>query len=87
MEFHQGLRTARFRNALSLECRASATFLDEAFGSDIMTGLRYTIPMGCGRWGYVGGGYRYINFKKGYSDFKRIDTTLEGGYLKMALVF
>jgi hypothetical protein len=87
MEFEQALRTERFRNTLSLECRASVAFLDEAFGSDIMTGLRYTIPMGCGRSGYLGGGYRYVSFKKGYNDFKQIDTTLEGGYLKMALVF
>ena len=87
MEFERGLRTTRFRDALSLECRAGVAFLDEAFGSDIMTGLKYTIPMGNGRWGSLGGGYRYVTFKKGYNDFKQIDTSLEGGYLKMALVF
>jgi hypothetical protein len=87
MEFERRLRTARLRNTLSLECRASVAFLDEAFGSDIMTGLKYTIPMGNGRWGSLGGGYRYVTFKKGYNDFKQIDTSLEGGYLKMALIF
>ncbi len=37
------------RNTLSLECRAGVAFLDEAFGSDIMTGLKCTIPVGNGR--------------------------------------
>ena len=87
MEFERCLRTARLRNTLSLECRASVAFLDEAFGSDIMTGLKYTIPMGNGRWGSLGGGYRYVTFKKGYNDFKGIDTSLEGGYLKVAFIF
>jgi len=87
IEFDRCLRTARLRNTLSLECRASVAFLDEAFGSDIMTGLKYMIPMGNGRWGSLGAGYRYVTFKKGYNDFKQIDTSIEGGYLKMALIF
>ena len=87
LEFERCLKTARFGNTLSCECRAGVAFLDEAFGSDLMTGLRYTIPLGSGRWGYVGAGYRYVTFKKGYSEFKQIDTSLEGGYLKMAFIF
>lgn len=87
IEFERCLKTTRLRNTLSCECRAGVAFLDEAFGSDLMTGLRYTIPLGAGRWGYVGAGYRYVSFKKGYSDFKQIDTSLEGGYLKMAFIF
>ncbi len=87
MEFERCLRTTRSWNTLSLECRAGVAFLDEAFGSDIQSGLKCTIPMGKGRWGSLGAGYRYVSFKKGYSDFKQIDTSLEGGYLKMALVF
>jgi hypothetical protein len=87
LEFERCLRTARFCDTLSLECRAGVAFLDEAFGSDIMTGLKYSIPMGNGRWGYLGGGYRYVTFKKGYNDFKQIDTALEGGYLKMGFFF
>jgi hypothetical protein len=87
VEFERCLKTTRFRNTLSCECRAGVAFLDEAFGSDIMTGLRSTIPLGSGRWGYLGAGYRYVSFKKGYNDFKQIDTSLEGGYLKMAFIF
>ncbi len=87
LEFERCLKSARFSGNLSLECRAGLAFLDEAVGSDIMTGLKYTIPMGNGRWGSLSGGYRYVNFKKGYNDFKQIDATVEGGYLKMALMF
>ncbi len=87
LEFERCLNNARFSGNFSLECRAGLAFLDEAFGSDIMTGLKYSIPMGKGRWGSLGGGYRYVNFKKGYNDFRQIDTTIEGGYLKMALIF
>ncbi len=87
LEFDRCLKTVRFSETLSLECRAGVAFLDEAVGSDIMTGLKYTIPMGNGRWGSLGGGYRYVNFKKGYNDFKQIDTSVEGGYLKMAFMF
>jgi hypothetical protein len=87
LEFDRCLKIARFSETLSLECRAGVAFLDEAVGSDIMAGLKYTIPMGKGRWGSLGGGYRYVNFKKGYNEFKQIDTSVEGGYLKMAFMF
>jgi hypothetical protein len=43
--------------------------------------------MGKGRWGYVGGGYRFVTFKKGYSDVEQIDTAIEGGFLKMGITF
>ncbi len=87
LEFERCLKTGRYCNTLSMECKAGVAFLDEAFGSDLSTGLKYMISMGSGRWGYMAGGYRYVTFKKGYSDAKRIDTALEGGYLKMGLVF
>ena len=87
LEFERCLKTGRYCNTLSLECKAGVAFLDEAFGSDLSTGVKYLIPMGSGRWGYMAGGYRFVTFKKGYSDAMRIDTALEGGYLKMGLVF
>jgi hypothetical protein len=87
IEFERCLKTSRFANTLSMECKAGAAFLDDAVGADLSTGLKYTISMGNGRWGYLGGGYRFVNFKKGYSDFKQIDTTIEGGYLKLGFIF
>jgi hypothetical protein len=87
LEFEKCLKTARLKNTLSLECSAGVAFLNEAFGSDIYTALKYSIPMNCGRWGYVKGGYRYLTYKKGYSDFKQWDTAIEGGFLEMGMVF
>ena len=48
IEFERCLKTTRFRNTLSLECRASVAFLDEAFGSDLMTG--FEVHYSDGQW-------------------------------------
>ncbi len=87
LEFERCLRTASFCDTLSLECRGGVAFLDEACGGDLMTQLKYSIPLGRGRWGYLAGGYRFVQFKKGYNDFKRIDTSIEGGFVKMGFIF
>jgi hypothetical protein len=87
LEFERCLKTTRTNNTLSLECRAGIAFLDEAVGSDLSTGLKYSIPLNNGRWGFVSGGYRYLNYKKKYSDAKSFDTAMEGGYLQMGFIF
>jgi hypothetical protein len=87
LEFEKCLKTSRRCNTLSLECRAGIAFGDEAFGSDLSTGLKYSIPMNNGRWGFIKGGYRYLTFKKKYSDVRMIDTAMEGGFLQMGVVF
>jgi len=87
VEIERCMKTGRFCDTLSMQCRAGVAFLDQAVGSDISTGMKYKVPMGNGRWGYLEGGYRFLTFKKGYSDFKQIDTTIEGGYMKMGFVF
>lgn len=88
VEMEKCIRTGgRLRYPLSLTCSAGVAFMDEAFGSDLSSGLKYTIPMGQGRWGYVEGGYRYLTLKKGYSDVKEVDTSIEGGFVKVGFVF
>lgn len=87
IEFEKALRSTRLRNVLSLQCKAGVAFMDEAFGSDLSTGLKYSIPMGKQRSGYIEGGYRFVTFKKNYSDVRQIDTAIEGGYLQMGFVF
>ncbi|MFH1116703.1 MAG: hypothetical protein V1792_22535, partial [Pseudomonadota bacterium] len=52
LEFEKCLRTGNRFNTLSLVCKAGIGFLDEALGSDVMTGLKYSIPLNNGRWGY-----------------------------------
>jgi hypothetical protein len=87
IEFEKCLKTGRLCNTLSLECMAGVAFGDEAFGSDVMTGVKYSIPMNNGRWGYVKGGYRFSTYKKKFSDVRMIDTAMEGAVLQMGFVF
>jgi hypothetical protein len=87
LEFEKALRTGAHCNTLSLEAKGGIAFLDEAVGADTSVGVRYSIPLGKGRWGYLAGGYRYLTYKKGYSDFYQLDTAMEGGYLRMGFIF
>jgi hypothetical protein len=87
LELEKCLKTSRKCNTLSLECRAGVAFGDEAFGSDISTGLKYSIPMNNGRWGFIKGGYRYLTFNKKYSDVRMMDTAMDGGVLQMGVIF
>jgi hypothetical protein len=87
VEFEQCLRTGRQCNTLSLECKAGVAFGDEAFGTDLSSGLKYSIPLNNGRWGFIKAGYRYLTFKKKYSDVKMMDTAMEGGFLAVGVVF
>ena len=86
-EFEKCLRQTRMCNTLSLQCGAGVAFGDDGFGSDASTGLKYTIPLNSGRWGYVKAGYRFMSYKKKYSDVKAFDTAMEGGFLQMGVVF
>jgi len=87
LELERCLKSTRLFNILSLECKAGFAFGDDSIGSDLSTGLRYTIPLNNGRWGFVKGGYRYLTFKKKYSDVKLFDTAMEGGFLEAGFIF
>lgn len=87
IEFEKCLKTGRFCNTLSIECKAGVAFGDDGVGADMATGLKYSIPMSSGRWGYVKGGYRFMTFKKKSSDVRLVDTAMEGGFVQMGFVF
>jgi hypothetical protein len=87
LEFERCLKTTRTCSTLSTECRAGLAFLDDAVGYDVSTGLKYSIPLKNGRWGFISGGYRRVDYKKKYSDAKSFETAMEGGYLRMGLIF
>ena len=70
----------------SLNTKAGFIFLDDVEGWDIKLGMRYSIPLGCGRGGFLGGGYRYFDYKKSTSAYLW-KHALEGGYLEMGFVF
>jgi len=86
-EFEKCLRTAYNKATFSLACVAGAAFLDDVVGAEAETALKYSIPMNCGRWGFVKGGYRYLTYKRKSSDARMFDMAMEGGFLQMGFVF
>jgi hypothetical protein len=80
------IRTLCNGATLSCDSRVDIGFLDGVFALDVEPGMRFSIPLNCGRWGYVRGGYRYLNFKEDRDDL-RLDTVMQGGYAEMGIVF
>jgi len=87
ISFEKCMKTTRTKATLTMECKASGAFLDDAVGMEAESALKYSIPMNCGRWGFVKGGYRYLTYKKKSSDARMFDIAMEGGFLQMGLVF
>lgn len=80
------LKTAPNGGALSLDCKAGVIFYDDSEGWDAHTALKFSIPLGCGRWGYMKGGYRFINIKKSQPDLLFCQS-MEGGFAEAGFVF
>jgi hypothetical protein len=70
----------------SSDHRIDFAYLDDTFGIDLQVGGRFSVPMGFNRWGYVRGGYRWIDFNEDRDDL-RLDSTLEGGFVELGLIF
>lgn len=87
IEIEKCIKSARFRNNLSVEGRAGVAFGDDGQGSDLSAGLKYSLSLNNGRSGFVKGGYRYLTYKKKYSDVKMIDTAMDGGFVEMGFIF
>lgn len=87
IEFEKCMKSPRPSNTLSCEAKAGIAFLNDAQGADLSAGLKYTLNFNNGRAGFVKGGYRYLTYKKKYSDVKSIDTAMDGGYVEMGFVF
>jgi hypothetical protein len=86
LEYQQCLKTAANGGALSLDLKGGAIFLDDVEGADIQAGARYSIPLNCGRSGYVKGGYRYVELKKTQYDFV-FNNAIDGGFLEFGFIF
>jgi hypothetical protein len=86
LESERCIRT-RFNGAtLSFDCKAGFIFLDDTEGWDAEIGLRYSVPLGCGRWGYAKGGYRIIDIKRAESRFI-FEHAIEGGFVEFGFIF
>lgn len=86
IEIERCITTKCNGGSLSCDNRVGIAYLDGVFGLDVQTGLRYSIPLNCGRWGYAKGGYRLLDFKEDRVDY-RIDTYLTGWFVELGLVF
>jgi hypothetical protein len=86
IEFRKNMKTTANGATLSCECKAGAIFLDDVEGCDLQGAARYSIPMNCGRSGYVKSGYRLVQLKKGQNDFL-LQGAVEGGFMELGFVF
>ncbi len=86
LELQRCIRVFANGGTLSLDCRAGGIFLDNVEGSDLEAGARYSIPLNCGRSGYVKGGYRVVDIKKSQNDFG-FNQALEGGFMSFGFIF
>ncbi len=71
---------------VSCEGKAGFLFLDDSTGWDVQAGCRYAIPMGCGRTGFVKGGYRNVTINKGNTQYV-FNHSLEGGFMEFGFIF
>ena len=86
IDIQKCIRTMCNGATLSCDNRAGIGYLDGTFALDVQAGFRFSVPMNSGRWGFVRGGYRLINFTEDRTDL-RLDTTLEGGFVEGGLIF
>jgi len=86
LDFQRCIRTAPNGGSLSLDCKAAVIFLDNVEGWDVEAGLRFSIPLNCGRAGYMKGGYRFVSYKKSQTELL-FSNTIEGGYVAGGFIF
>ncbi|MFH1114045.1 MAG: hypothetical protein V1792_09010 [Pseudomonadota bacterium] len=86
IEIQKCIRTLCNGGTLSCDNRVGIGYLDGTFGLDVQAGMRFSVPMNCGRWGYARGGYRLVDFKEDRNDL-RMDHTLEGWFAELGLIF
>jgi hypothetical protein len=86
LELQRCIKTAANGGTFSFDHKAGVIFLDDVEGWDVQAGARYSIPLNYGRWGYMKGGYRYVEIKKSQSDYA-FKHALEGGYMEFGFIF
>jgi hypothetical protein len=74
------------RGAVSVHCKASVQFLEGFFGWDGHAVGRFSVPMDCGRFGYLEAGWRWIVLERTYPTDKD-KTSLDGLTGSVGLVF
>jgi len=72
--------------AVSMHCKASVQFLEGFFGWDGYAVGRFSVPMDCGRFGYIEAGWRWIVLERTQPTDKD-KTSLDGLAGAVGLVF
>ncbi len=70
----------------SVHCKASVQFLEGYFGWDGFATGRMTVPMDCGRFGYIEAGWRWIVLERTTPSY-RDKTSMDGLMGSVGLVF
>ncbi len=86
LEYQRCLQTAFNGGTWSCDYKGGYLFLDDVNGWDVSAGLRYSIPLNCGRSGYAKGGYRLVDIKKSQQDLL-FNNAVEGGFLEFGFIF
>jgi hypothetical protein len=86
VELQKCIKTMCNQATLSCDDQITLGWGDGSFMLDLQVGLRFTVPMNCGRWGYAKGGYRLLQFNENRDDL-RLDFSLEGGFVEAGLIF
>jgi hypothetical protein len=86
LEYQKCVKTTSNGATFSWDCKAGAIFLDDVEGWDVQGGARYTISLNSGRSGYLKGGYRLVEMKKGQNDYL-LKHALEGGFMELGFIF
>jgi hypothetical protein len=86
IEVQRCARTFANGGTLSLEHKAGFIFLDDVEGWDLQTGGKYSIPLNCGRWGYLKGGYRFVEIRRAEARYI-FNHALEGGFMEFGFIF
>ena len=86
IQFQRCLRTAPNGGTFSFDNRAAFLFNDDVEGYDVQLGGRFSVPLGCGRWGFAKGGYRFVQLQKSQSEYL-FKSSFEGGFIEGGLIF
>ena len=86
LELQKCMVTTSTGGTFSCDNRATAMFGDNVTAWDVQLGGRYTIPLNYGRWGYLKGGYRFINQNKNQLDYA-LNYTIDGGFAELGFIF
>lgn len=86
IQFQRCLRTAPNGGTLSFDNKVAFLFNDDVEGYDVQLGGRFSVPLGCGRWGFAKGGYRFVQLQKSQSEYL-FKSAFEGGFIEGGLIF